>query len=69
MPVLRNITIRNREVIHMGIDKQNTIRRALWALGVVGKRVSAYDFGGRALVKVNGEQFGIWDFSRACFVD
>lgn len=53
----------------MSIDKQNTIRRAMWALGVVNKRVSAYDFGGRALVKVNGQRFGIWDFSRACFVD
>ena len=53
----------------MGIDKQNTIRRALWALGVTSGRVAVKDFYRRALVFVDGERFGIWDWSRECFVD
>lgn len=48
-----------REGIHMGIDKQNTIRRALWALGVNSGRVAVKDFYGRALVLVDGRRFGI----------
>jgi hypothetical protein len=53
----------------MSAEQNNTIRDALRALGVAHGRVLVEQHYGRAVVYLDGEQFGIWDFSRACFVD
>jgi hypothetical protein len=53
----------------MSQEQSNTIRNALRALGISRGHVLVEQHYGRGIVYVNGEQFGIWDFSRACFVD
>lgn len=53
----------------MSAEQGNTIRNALRALGVSRGHVQVEQHYGRAVVYLDGKQFGIWDFMRGCFVD
>jgi len=44
------------------------IKKALDYLGVVGK-LTAYQMGDRVIVKINSQDFGIWDTYKNTFID
>ena len=50
------------------MTRQETVTRALKALGVTGK-IEVRDESSRAIVYVDGQYFGIYDFEKNTFVD
>ena len=53
----------------MSAEQNATIKNALCLLGVNRGNFQFEQHYGRCIVYVDREQFGIWDYGRACFVD